>query len=391
MTDETDEPERARVTDKRGPNGEKALGVTEQPKLELGTEASRRRNLWAKGDRVPAKAKKSTGSPSRKAKAGALAKKIYYDDVYYSSRSGDETSYYELLRGKAQLELWDTSSDLDQGEVKLTLSKVNVKGTLAHGQVDLVEALGDILFPSPPRPLPPPFDPPPPWAARVGDATCHGNPLGPGSASPDVLIGGLPAWRATIDVHLCAMTGHGSGGAWSGASSVLINGSPASRAGDYVLEPGGGANVILGGERTVLVGPRASAPPEPKVVPLPHELPWVKLEAILQEDVGTIGAEALAALEIDVDDGSAGAQFQGGAGVALAEAELPLRLRIRVPGSASYLGLGLTPHFGALGVGLEAGAGAKLDPQSGRFELSAGAKVNLGVGAGIKFSIDVSE
>jgi uncharacterized Zn-binding protein involved in type VI secretion len=376
---------------KAGPHGEKPLTVTEQPKLEIGSEGRARRNLWAKGNRVSDPTKKSTDGSSRKAKAGPLATKIYYDDVYYSTRQGDETSYFELLRAKAQVELWDTSADLDKGEVKLTLAKVKVRGSLAHGQVDLVEALGNLLFPPLPMPVPAPLSPPLPHAARVGDPMCHGNPLGPGSASPDVLIGGLPAWRASIDVHLCAMPGHGSGGAWSGASNVLINGSPAARAGDYVLEPGGGANVILRGESTVLIGPRAAAPPQPQVSVLPEELPWVKLEAILQEDIGVATLDAAAATEARFDDLRYRAELQAGFAVAAAEAELPARLRIRIPGTAHYLGLGVTPQVAALGVGAEAGAGANLDPTAGRFELTAGAKVSLGVGAGIKFSIDVSD
>jgi uncharacterized Zn-binding protein involved in type VI secretion len=35
-----------------------------------------------------------------------------------------------------------------------------------------------------------------PFAARVTDTTGHGNPLNPGPGSTDVMIGGLPAWRA---------------------------------------------------------------------------------------------------------------------------------------------------------------------------------------------------
>ena len=39
-------------------------------------------------------------------------------------------------------------------------------------------------------------------AARTGDATTHGTPLGPGPGCATVLIGGLPAWRAVVDTHL---------------------------------------------------------------------------------------------------------------------------------------------------------------------------------------------
>ncbi len=42
-----------------------------------------------------------------------------------------------------------------------------------------------------------------PPAARVGDTTSHGTPLSPGIGSPNVSIGGAPAWRAGLDTHIC--------------------------------------------------------------------------------------------------------------------------------------------------------------------------------------------
>ena len=39
-------------------------------------------------------------------------------------------------------------------------------------------------------------------AARLGDTTSHGTPLGPGPGSMNVLIGNQPAWRATSDTHV---------------------------------------------------------------------------------------------------------------------------------------------------------------------------------------------
>jgi len=60
-------------------------------------------------------------------------------------------------------------------------------------------------------------------AARVGDLTSHGSPLSPGPGSPDVFIGGKPAWRVT-DIHSCPLTSpnpHGScrkdGGYYTGS------------------------------------------------------------------------------------------------------------------------------------------------------------------------------
>ncbi len=96
-------------------------------------------------------------------------------------------------------------------------------------------------------------------AARLGDMTAHGSPLAPGPGSTNVFIGGRPAWRATADTHVCPMvtpagTPHGSGVAIAGSTTVLINGLPAVRMGDQILEAGGGPNPIIGGEPTVMIG-----------------------------------------------------------------------------------------------------------------------------------------
>lgn len=97
-----------------------------------------------------------------------------------------------------------------------------------------------------------------PAAARVGDLTGHGTPLGPGPGSPDVLIGGLPAWRATADMHTCPLSNgpvaHAGGVVAMGSASVLINNLPAARQGDMVTEGGGGPNPISMGFPTVIIG-----------------------------------------------------------------------------------------------------------------------------------------
>lgn len=97
-----------------------------------------------------------------------------------------------------------------------------------------------------------------PPAARLGDQTAHGTPLSSGTGSQDVLISGRPAWRASIDIHACALsTGpvpHGSGVATPGSATVLINGMPAARAGDQIVETGGLKNAIVSGDPTVLIG-----------------------------------------------------------------------------------------------------------------------------------------
>ena len=96
-----------------------------------------------------------------------------------------------------------------------------------------------------------------PSAARVGDKTGHGTPLGPGPGSVNVLIGGMPAWRAGSDTHACPLvTGtvpHVGGVVSVGSATVLIGGMPAVRQGDIVTESGP-PNTITMGEPTVQIG-----------------------------------------------------------------------------------------------------------------------------------------
>lgn len=94
-------------------------------------------------------------------------------------------------------------------------------------------------------------------AARVGDMTSHGTPLGLGPGCLSVLIGGLPAWRAVTDYHMCPLLSpqpHVGGTVAVGSGSVRIGGLPAVRMGDIVEETGGGPNAIMEGLFTVLIG-----------------------------------------------------------------------------------------------------------------------------------------
>lgn len=95
-----------------------------------------------------------------------------------------------------------------------------------------------------------------PPAARVSDQTAHGTPL-TGVGSSNVLIGGLPAWRATMDVHTCPLTTgvvpHVGGPVPVGSTTVFINNAPAARQGDTIAESGP-PNTIVAGCPTVLIG-----------------------------------------------------------------------------------------------------------------------------------------
>lgn len=96
-----------------------------------------------------------------------------------------------------------------------------------------------------------------PPAARVLDQTAHGTPLSPGPGSPNVLIEGMPAWRVGTDFHACPLTTgptpHVGGTVTFGSTTVLINGAPAARMGDPIVESTG-PNTIAMGSPTVHIG-----------------------------------------------------------------------------------------------------------------------------------------
>jgi len=87
--------------------------------------------------------------------------------------------------------------------------------------------------------------------------TAHGSPLGPAGGSANVLIGGMPAWRAFVDASACPLvTGivpHAGGIVILGSFTVFINNLPAARMGDTIIEVGP-PNSIVQGLPTVLIG-----------------------------------------------------------------------------------------------------------------------------------------
>ena len=94
-------------------------------------------------------------------------------------------------------------------------------------------------------------------AARLGDTTSHGTPLGPGPGCLTVLIGSQPAWRIASDTHVCPLVDgvkpHVGGVVASGSTTVLIGGLFAARQGDSVVEAGA-PNSIAMGCTTVMIG-----------------------------------------------------------------------------------------------------------------------------------------
>jgi uncharacterized Zn-binding protein involved in type VI secretion len=99
-------------------------------------------------------------------------------------------------------------------------------------------------------------------AARVGDLTSHGTPLTPlvptTAGSPNVFIGKLPAWRATLDAHACPLfsgpVAHVGGVVAKGSLTVKINGMPAARENDVITEAAGPPNRITKGCLNVSIG-----------------------------------------------------------------------------------------------------------------------------------------
>ncbi len=97
-----------------------------------------------------------------------------------------------------------------------------------------------------------------PSAARAGDMTSHGTPLGPGPGSASVFIGGQPAWRGFVDVHTCPLSDgpkpHVGGVVVAGSGKVFINGLPAARQGDPIVEAGPPNSIAAGFAKVQIAG-----------------------------------------------------------------------------------------------------------------------------------------
>jgi uncharacterized Zn-binding protein involved in type VI secretion len=95
-----------------------------------------------------------------------------------------------------------------------------------------------------------------PFAATKKSKTSHGDPLSPGPGSRTVKIVGRPAWRAIVDFHKCPVTSpvtHTGGKVLKGSTKVFINGFPAVRVNDKIIEAAGPPNIILKGNSKVII------------------------------------------------------------------------------------------------------------------------------------------
>lgn len=174
-----------------------------------------------------------------------------------------------------------------------------------------------------------------PPAARIMDATTHGMPLSPGPGSANVLIGFMPAWRATIDQHACPAVNvsgaDGVGAVLLGSPTVFINNMMACRMGDIVMEkPGlalGPANPIILGCPTVMIGetaaPAAGAPGSMAGVTAPGSNSMMVMSQVIGGESGA-AAQSLAGAS---QDGAATVPLAGSPGLAPAVGSSPDQTR----------------------------------------------------------------
>lgn len=371
---------------------------------------------WAAGDYKDQKGKSEEAKTEREIEVGPAYQKEYKPQAWKtfgSEKPGEigekDKTYAAVLQRKASIEALSASFNPEEKKAKLTLIDAKAEIALLHaqagGQWDPAQVLKDFILGK--DLLPPPVATPPvtaPFAARLADPTGHLMlPLAPGPGSPNVFIGGMPAWRAGLDIHLCvAPGGHGVGLTTPGEPTVLINGFPAARVTDFVVEPFGGPDPIVIGCPTVMIG--VGTPPPPPEAPkkglfrrvvggiLDAVSGWVLFEATASGDVGKASAEAKAVAEASLKDKKGVAEVKGSVGAVSVAASIPLKVRVRIPWTAQYVGMGLTVEGTGPGLGAEAGAAVKINDGKTFFHAGAGAKVTPGpAGLGLKASLDISK
>lgn len=395
-------------------------GEWEPPKGSRGQKDS-----WGKTTKGRGNEKESTGHKAHETEHeftyGPVYKKTFIDtdnspehQKKFSTKEGErDLTYRSWLNAKVEAEVLSASYDPEKIVGKVTAVNIKAEGSLLHAQtglkVDVGKALGDALkrmiFDEVEVPGPNPPSAPAPMAARVGDITAHLAPLAPGVGSVNVIIGGMPAWRVGPDMHLCPAPGfpHGLGPAMPGAPTVLINGFPAARASDFIVEPTGGPDVIMLGCPTVMIG--VSAPP-PTGAPGKATRSWagsllegaldslsglVLFESVPAGDLVKVEVEAKLGGEVDFEKAKGKVEASAGALIAAAKGEIPVKIRLRVPFTNQFLGVGVTAEGSLLSAGAEANARAAFNENGKTAEFSVGAKAGAGLaGAGIKGTADLA-
>jgi uncharacterized Zn-binding protein involved in type VI secretion len=398
-------------------NGQDATGATQSSTQELGELShkqtfGRNEHKWGEGKDKPSEPheRQVAIGPVYKGTIGDTANDPEHTRKYSTQQGPGDLSYVSAFNAKGSAEVGSVVYTPETGKLKVVLLAVKAEGSLLHLQTGVKldagkqvgEELKRLLFgpaPAPPFAHAPPA--PAPMAARIGDLTAHGVPLAPGPGSPNVFIGGLPAWRVGPDIHLCtAPSGHGAGPVTPGAPTVLINGFPAARATDFVVEPMGGPNPIVMGCPTVFIGiatasPAGGSPGRSELDQLvewglDHMSGWVLFEATPQLDVVKLEADVKAGVELDPAQGAGKLEAKASLSAAPLKAEVPLKIRMRIPYTDQFLGVTIRPEVSLLPVNLEAGGGIALKGDGKTPDRTLGVKVGNGiVGAGISVSFDV--
>jgi len=237
-----------------------------------------------------AKAERNSAG-SDELKIGYSAQGQTFEGAYSSREYERDEQVLEVGRESVKVEPAVLELDLKKGKF-VAASQVKVEGS-AIRWIERPSSRFTVVMPTT-------VCIPVPMAARLGDPTLHGTPLGPGVGSANVFIEGRPAWRGVIDQHLCPLAAplaHGAGSA-VGEASVRINGFPAVRAGDPIAEPQGGPNPVMSGAVQVLIG--APAPAVDAVVGVDQTLARVfvveteppALELLYVEATGKAGGAA---------------------------------------------------------------------------------------------------
>ncbi len=337
---------------------------------------------------------------------GAAYSETYKPDPLWAKKLSPDTSI-GVGNFTGTLEADKLVYDPRKGVVQVIGVYAEAKGSLVHAQtalkVDLGKVVGDslrnVLF-GPTSPVPPGAVAAP-MAARIGDLTAHGIPLAPGPGSTNVLIGGLPAWRVGPDLHVCP--GHGAGPVAPGAPTVFINGFPAARASDFVVEPMGGPNIIVLGCPTVMIG-MVTPPPEGAVGTrklseteqlvdwgLDQLSGWVLFETIPQADIGAFKVAGKAYAEADLKKGRVKLEGSAEAFVALLKGDISGKLRVRFPHTDQFVGFGVTAEGSLLSAGAEIGGGAYVNENGKLLDATWGAKAGAGLfGVGLNFGFDIA-
>lgn len=268
-------------------------------------------------------------------------------------------AWVAYFKTAGKLDLLKFEADPDKGTVDAYLIDGELDVSGIYSKADLLEGYGlkapqglqeDVTFVTAEA-----------YAVREGDPTLHGDTLPEGLwGSHNVMIGGKAAWRMLADLHICSM--HTAGVPHTGGivatvsdSSVLINGLPAVRVGDVIVE-NGPPNTVIKGEPTVTLGK-----PGPAVVSVePVETPDpTGLAKYLDADVAVMLGRTKLHARVGggrKEDGSFVAGAQAGGKVSVIEGEATGSWKIPI-GDDWAITLGVIGEGSLLTAGASAGGG----------------------------------